>query len=335
MLAARRAAPPRGGGYVRGVSVGLWTSEAWREQAAGWIDRRLAESGLERTGEVEQTRVRPWATVLRAPTTGGDVWMKAAGAATAFEAGLYGLLAREAPEDVLTPLAVDAPRGWMLLPDGGPPVGERLAPDDVPAAMAAALAQYGRLQRALAPRAAALPALGVPDMRPEVVPGRFGEALEAARAAAPAGGGDSGALRQVAALRDDVARWCERLAASPVPASLDHNDLHHHNVLGTGPYRFYDWGDAVLAHAFAVMLVPAQVLAGPHLERARAAYLEAFADIAAPHALAEELALACRVARIVRTLTWERALRSAREQDEPLDPFFAHAPYEELAALVS
>ena len=82
-------------------------------------------------------------------------------------------------------------------------------------------------------------------MRPEAMPARFEEALDAARASAPAGGGDEGALARVEAMRDDVARWCERLAASPVPASLDHNDLHGRNVLGSGPYRFYDWGDAV------------------------------------------------------------------------------------------
>src|SRR5688500_14067863 len=144
------------------MSVRLWTSAAWREQVVGWIDRRLAEAGLERTGEVEQPRVRPWATVLRAPTTGGIVWMKAAGPARAFEAGLSGLLAREAPEDVLAPLAVDAPRGWMLLPDGGPPAGAEALPE--------ALGQYGRLQRTLQPHADALPELGVPDMRPEVMP---------------------------------------------------------------------------------------------------------------------------------------------------------------------
>jgi hypothetical protein len=197
------------------MSVQLWSSAPWREQAVGWIDRRLAEAGLARTGDVQQPRVRPWATVLRAPTTGGDVWMKAAGPATAFEAGLY------------------------------------------------------------------------------------------------------------------------ELAASPVPASLDHNDLHQQNVLGAGPYRFYDWGDSVVAHAFAAMLVPSQVLAGPQLERARDAYLAAFADLAPPAQLVAELELACRVARIARTPTWERALRTAREQDEPIDPYFAHAPFEELAALVT
>ncbi len=317
------------------MSVRLWSSTAWREQALGWMDRRLADAGLRRTGDVEQSRLRPWAIVLRAPTTGGDVWMKAAGPATAFEAGLYELLAREAPEDVLPPLAVDAPRGWMLLPDGGPSLAVRLGGDGWADALAAALGQYGRLQRTLAPRAGELPGLGVPDMRPEVIPERFPEALEVARATAPPGApGPAGSLAAVEALGDDVARWCERLAASPVPASLDHNDLHQDNVLGTGPYRFYDWGDAVVAHAFAAMLVPAQVLTGPHLARAHEAYLEAFADLAPPAVLAAELELACRVARIARTLTWERALRSAREQGEPLDPFFAHAPYEELVALL-
>jgi hypothetical protein len=262
--------------------------------------------------------------------------MKAAGPATAFEAGLYELLAREAPGDVLAPLAVDAPRGWILLPDGGPSAGEDALP--------AALGQYGRLQRALAPHADALPALGVPDMRPEMMPERFEEALEAARASAPSvppagapspsAASPAGTLAAVKALRDDVARWSERLADSPVPASLDHNDLHKENVLGDGPYRFYDWGDAVVAHAFAALLVPSQVLTPDAFARARDAYLAAFADLAPPDRLAEDLRLACRVARIARTLTWERALRSARDQDEAIHPLFTHAPFQELTELI-
>lgn len=115
--------------------------------------------------------------------------------------------------------------------------------------------------------------------------------------------------------------------------ALDHDDLHQRNVLGTGPYRFYDWGDAVLAHPFAALLVPLQVLDGPRRERARGAYLDAFADLAPRSELLDTLAPACRVATIARALTWERALRSAREQGEPIEPAFAHAPYETLAEL--
>ena len=90
--------------------------------------------------------------------------MKAARAgARRSRSALYELLARAVPEHVLAPIAADASRGWMLLPDGGPSLGER--------ARAAASwrrswwrrsAQYGRLQRALAPHVDELLALGVP-----------------------------------------------------------------------------------------------------------------------------------------------------------------------------
>ena len=57
---------------MSGVTV--WSSPAWRAEAVAWVDERLAAACLQRTGEVEQPRVRPWATVLRVPVrdlTGG------------------------------------------------------------------------------------------------------------------------------------------------------------------------------------------------------------------------------------------------------------------------
>ena len=76
----------------------VWSSA--RTGARGrsaWADERLAAAGLARTGDVEQPRVRPWATVLRMPTSGGTVWLKATGPEVAFEVGLYELLVRVAP----------------------------------------------------------------------------------------------------------------------------------------------------------------------------------------------------------------------------------------------
>ena len=58
--------------------------------------------------------------MLTAPTTEGRVWLKAAGPGTAFEVRLYELLHRVAPDRVLTPIAADVTRGWIVLPDGGP-----------------------------------------------------------------------------------------------------------------------------------------------------------------------------------------------------------------------
>ena len=227
------------------MSVRLWSSVAWREQAVGWIDRRLAEAGLERTGEVEQPRVRPWATVLRAPTTGGDVWMKAAGPATAFEAGLYELLAREAPDDVLAPagrrraarldaaarrraVARRAPRRRRL--GGGAGNGARAVRP------AAALARPARRRAAGARRAghaAGGDARGASRRRSR----RRGPARRRRRPGRRPVRGEPG--------RDagGASRRCattSRAGASgspprPCPASLDHNDLHQDNVLGDGP----------------------------------------------------------------------------------------------------
>jgi hypothetical protein len=293
-----------------------------------WIDARLAAAGLERTGDVEQPRVRPWATVLRVPVRGGALWFKAAGSGTAFEVPLYGLLARVVPGNVLTPIAADPARGWILLPDGGPVLGE------AGGGLVDALVAYGRLQRELEPHVAEMLALGVPDMRAAAMPARFTEALAAAS------GGDAATLRRVAALEGTVRGWCERLAASPLPPSLDHNDLHPENVLvdGTGGFRYYDWGDSVVAHPFAAMLVPLDMVRSGAGEaaflRARSAYLDVFADRAPRPQLVDTLTLACRVAIIARALTWHRALQAAREQGEEVDPAWAGAPLASLARLL-
>ncbi len=135
------------------TGVEVWSSAAWREMAVSWLDEELAAAAIKRTGEVEQPHIRPWATALRAPTSHGLVWLKAAGPGTAFEVRLYELLQRVVPGHVLTPIAIDVTRGWIVLPDGGPPLAERLTGSELVDALVIALPQYGQLQRDLAPHA--------------------------------------------------------------------------------------------------------------------------------------------------------------------------------------
>jgi len=311
-----------------GYGQEYWSSPAWLAGARSWLDERLAEAGLERTGDVDQAHLAPWSTVLCAPTTGGRVWLKAEGPNQAFEVGLYDLLCEVAPGAVLTPIAVDAERAWVLLPDGGEALGEQLAGDALARAFAAALPRYAALQRAVAPHAERLLELGVADMRAAAIPGRFDEVLEVVGDYVEAHGGDEDrrALERAAALRSRVAAWAQQLADAPGAVTLDHNDLHAHNVLLRGAdARFFDWGDSVVAHPFSSMLVTLtvmqrRVLGGCELDdrrllAVRDAYLEEFAGLA-PHAeLVETLELACRMAKIGRALTWEWVIRSLRPAD--------------------
>jgi hypothetical protein len=332
------------GRSATGRGVRTWSSAAWRDEAVAWLDEQLAAAGRIRTGAVEQPRTRPWATVLRAPTDHGVVWLKATALTTAFEVGLYGVLADVVPERVLAPLAADPVRGWIVLPDGGRTLGLGDADDAQQAeGLAAALAEYGQLQRDVAPVVDELLDIGVPDMRPAVMVERFAEALDAA-ARVVATDADRDRHRRIAGLGGDVERWCDRLARSALPASLDHNDLHPHNVLEgvRGLRRFYDWGDSVIAHPFAVTLLPLRIVGellgvdadDSRVTAARDDYLRGFRSAAPDEDLVGTLAAARRVAIIARALTWDRAIGAAREQHEPIDPEWEAAPLRTLEDLL-
>lgn len=274
-------------------------------------------------------RERPWATVLRLPTGDGPVWLKATAPAARAEVGLYGVLAARAPEAVLVPLARDEDRGWLLLPDGGPTVRDG-APERVAAAVADAMPVHAALQRAVVPARAEMLAAGLPDASPAVLPERLEEALAV-----------TGLDDDVPRRRALVARWAAELDGGPGAdlVTVDHQDLHPGNVLTAtdehGP-RFYDWGDAVLAHPFACLLVALGGLArtlgvgpdDPAVTTARDAYLDGFADLAGHDDLVRTATVACRAAVVARALTWHRAVGGAVPEHR-----FAGAPRATLATL--
>lgn len=326
----------------------VWSSPGWRSAALAWLDERFAAAGVTRTGDAEHPHVRAWATAIRVPTDHGAYWLKACGPGTAFEVRLYRVLAELVPGDVLAPLAADPDRGWIVLPDGGPLLGEQLGGAELGRALGAALVRYGRLQRRLMPAVPRMLAAGVGDMRPPAMPDALDRALALTRRDLDAGVPDRDRERRharVAAARDEVAGWCADLAGSALPASLDHNDLHPRNMFWdrpSGRVRFFDWGDAVIAHPFAAMLVPLGMVrdllggstAAPAFVAVRDAYLDLFVDLAPGEDLPATLETACRVATIARAHTWDRAVGAAARQGDPLAADFRFAALDTLAAVL-
>ena len=295
-----------------------WGDPQWRAAAGGWIRERLAGLGTPVTGAIEETRVRPWSVTYRAASAGGPRWFKANSTGCAYEAGLAGALGRWEPESVLAPLAVNAGRGWLLSADAGPTLRDELTgapPERLLAVWAEMLQRYAVLQRALAGRAGEMVALGVPDLRVPAMPSHFAALLDD-----PAVRADLGAerLAAVEATGPAFGEWCAELAGDGIPASLQHDDLTDANVF-VDNYRFFDWGDASVAHPFGSLLVgigfAAHVLelpaGAPELTRLRDAYLEPWSDLAGPAELRRSASLAWRVTRVSRALAWRRALRDA------------------------
>lgn len=286
----------------------VWTDPAWHEESRAWIDVELARLELAVSGVVEQPHVRPWSTVLRVPTTGGDVWFKASMPAVAYEVGVLPVLAARRPDCLPRLLAADRERGWMLQADGGTRLRELLAEHPDPSRWEAVLPLYADLQRAVAPDRDELLAAGAPDRRLAGLPALYEDLL------ARQGSLSAGELAGLHELTPTVAELCEELAAHELPETIQHDDLHDGNVfVRDGAYVFFDWGDSCVAHPFFTLHVTMRVLAynlgvdedAPELERYRDAYLEPWTG---PHTRADLLRAldpADLLGGIARALAWQ------------------------------
>lgn len=306
-------------------SIPRWVDPSWQEEVRCWVADRLAAAGVRQTGADEQVRAMPWAAVHRVPTDAGPVWFKANGIGVAHEAGLYRVLRHRSPEHVLEPLGLDVERGWLLLPDGGPTLRDVEGARTDLALWELMFAEYAELQRAVAPYTGELLATGLPDARPERMP-----AVRDALLADPGLlmlGQEKGLTRQqydtLVAGAPAYARLCEELAAVGIPSTLQHDDLHDHNVFAPaepgGPLRVFDWGDAVVGHPFGTLLVALRVVChltglaygAPELLRLRDSYLEPWTGEHDRADLVEAARLATRVDGVARADCYRRALLEA------------------------
>jgi hypothetical protein len=292
-----------------------WTDPAWLADAYEWIDRRLAGLGLERTGTPEQVHAYPWATVLRVPTSGGQLFFKAMVPRLAHEAAAVAVLAGIQPQLVTDVVVAGQEDGWMLMRDAGAAI--RDAPDERLEDWEWLLAAYAELQRDATPAVDDLLAAGVPDRRTGSLPRLLAAVLEdddAVWAGREQGLTDDERRR----LREDrlprLADLCQELAALAIPDTIQHDDLHGGQVfVRNGDRRILDWGDACITHPFASLLVPLRSLVhrrivtedAPELDRLRDAYLEPWTTLARRDDLLRAVDLGRLVGCATRLLSWQ------------------------------
>jgi hypothetical protein len=275
-----------------------WLDATWLAQAYEWVDARLRELGLDRTGPIEQPHVYPWATVLRAPTAAGMLWFKANEEALRHEVAVVERIAARRPDVVPRLLAVDPDAGWMLMADAGEPLRSVVARERSLDRWFDVLPRYAGVQRDLGPDVEQLLAAGVPDRRLATLPGAYERLMD-----------EIGAEQRFRAAAGLVAELSAELAAYALPELLQHDDLHDGQVyLGDGHYLLLDWGDACISHPFFTLSVTLEgVLAwglddvenSVDISPYRDAYLAAFterdpAELRAAARIALRLGWACR-----------------------------------------
>jgi hypothetical protein len=287
-----------------------WTDPAWLADAHTWIDERVAALGVERVGATEQPHVRPWATVIRVPTTDGDLWFKANVPVLAYEAGVVEVLARTRPDAVPALVGVDRERGLMLMRDGGERLREIVERERDFRRWHDLLPRYGRLQLDLAGHADELVALGAPDRRLAGLPGQYADLVE------DVDGLTETERDRLRALAPEVAAMCASLSGLGVPETVQHDDLHDGQVfVRDGSYLFFDWGDSCVSHPFFSMSVTLEGVLSWGLDDVegsvdiapyRDSYLEPFGAYGDRPELEEAFATALRLGWICRALNVAR-----------------------------
>ena len=228
-----------------------------------------------------------WSTVMRIPTSRGNVWFKANWDAQRHEAALESMLSARMPDLVAPPLAVDLSSGWMLMPD----FGRRLREEGSLSTWMDVIPRYAELQIEFSDRVDELLAAGVPDMRMDTLPEKFENLVtrvdvdERFRDAVPY-----------------VRSLCDRLATYEIAETIQHDDLHDGQVfVADGVARVMDWGDACVSHPFFTLSVTLEgwIADSDDIRPYRDAYLTPFEarygrDLKEAAGVAMRLGWACR-----------------------------------------
>jgi hypothetical protein len=263
-------------------------------------------------GHLEFVQTEPWATVFRATVDEGAVWFKVCAPHLAFEVPLTASLSARWPATVTEVLACDVERRWLLMADAGVSFRDLGNP---PEQWLDVLPAYARLQIGETPHAFDHLDAGVPDLRLTRLPGRYDDLIAAELPLGP----DERA--ELVAFGPRFADLCAELASCGVGPTVQHDDLHMHNVyVKDGARRVLDWGDASIAHPFFSLFETYRFLIeingllpeDPWFARLRDAYLEPWGR---GHVQTFDLAL--RISGLARAIAWLDQREALPAQDRP------------------
>ncbi|HET7474009.1 MAG TPA: phosphotransferase [Candidatus Limnocylindrales bacterium] len=225
-----------------------WSRRGWFDRASAWMRAAAADAGRPLTADPMPFFLRGISALLRAPTDGPDLFLKAVFPPFHAEPVLTRLLADRFPDAVPPLLAIEPEEGWLLVEDIGSAWVGDIPEADRPAALGRGAAALVAIQRAVARDEAArrvLLAAGAPH-RP-----LSGLVASVAMAIGPLGMGVGDPLEPARAAR--VVAGVEAAVAAVervgLPESVVHGDFHSGNAaIVDDRIVIIDWSDAAISN---------------------------------------------------------------------------------------
>ena len=291
-----------------------WARRGWFAEAVGWIRAQISGLGLQPAGPVEQERVWSISCILRAPTSTGDLYLKASPGFFTAEPVITRYLARRFPAHISELVAVEEGQSWLLMRDFG-----RTRLDHIPEISwwEEAVRLMARLQLACVDRVNEMLAVGFLDRRLPVLAGQVEPLLSyvVSTGRTARGALNDAELETLVGGAPRLRAMCADLAAVPIPATLEHGDYHAGNVvLQRDHLLIYDWSDGCVAHPFFALLPfltfrSEQLPGGPEAHaRLIRGYLEAWTDFAPMDRLQKAFELSQTLAALHQAVSYYRIL---------------------------
>jgi aminoglycoside/choline kinase family phosphotransferase len=239
-FAARDAEPPAG--------RAPWARRGWHAEASRRIREQLRALDRPPTAAPEQVRHWSLASIMRVPTTRGDVWCKTVPPMFAHEPAAIDILATVSPEHLPRILARDRGHNMTLMEEID---GDALRHTPSPP-LEDALRALAQLQAACVARADDLRAAGCPDRTLDTLPAQLRELLDHPDIAGALPAAERDRLNAFGA---SLPSRIQSLRECGLPETLLHGDFHWGNVSASTrdtPARItiFDWTDACIGHPF-------------------------------------------------------------------------------------
>ena len=262
-----------------------WTQNGWFEEASAWIHMQLHEQGISVTGPIEQTRSWFISSLLRLPTSIGEVYFKAVPATDVHEPLLTQMIASQYP--ILTPsvLAVHEEQRWLLMKAvAGKKIPSDANPREYLTRMETLFFTYAQMQHDYTKNVDRLLALGCHDWRLE----KLVEVIDPFIAELPSvlqGARNPLTQEEQKTLQSIVPRLktsCVELLHLGIPASLHHGDFHRGNILtNETTCTLLDWSGFVgVTHPFLSLWLPLSDWDQATGQQLTKKYLEVWSDVA-------------------------------------------------------
>jgi hypothetical protein len=278
-----------------------WSRPGWFSEASAWLATQVGERGWSLVGEIEQVRSWFLSSILRARTTGGAVYLKAAPPMYRYEPALTERLSRSYSSLLPEVLAVDNERGWLLMRavEGVKlmhhPDRERYLPR-----WEGVLRDFARIQLDYVGQIDELFDLGLPDMRLESIAARiepfFMELPRLFQGSKQAP--DTWAIARYESWVPRLLEICAQLEEYGLPPTLHHGDLHSGNILANDhECKLLDWAGFIgVTHPFCFLSTVFEEHSDPQVQdRLLRAYLEPWQRYASMERLLEAARLAIPV----------------------------------------